>query len=185
VAMIEQVSHRSQVPLTAGVVAVLVLALSGIGYLVWDSRRQQEVIAESMRREAERTQREAEKQAAAARAAESAKAADVPQNVTLFVWSDPGGADVTATWNEGKKQGVTPFNFDVPKNTKVHLEFRKAGYLPNPYSSDVFADASQTAQAKLVPEPKVVAATPAQPPHKAKKDRKVDPGSEETIKIDF
>jgi len=49
----------------------------------------------------------------------------------------------------------------------------------------VFADASQTAQAKLVPEPKVVAATPAQTPHKARKERKVDPGSEETIKIDF
>ena len=186
VAMVEQVSHRSQAPLVAGIVAVLVLALSGIGYLVWDSRRQQErLIAETLRRESERTQREAEKQAAAARAAESAKPADVPQNVTLFVWSDPGGADLEASWTGGKKQGVTPFNFDVPKNTKVHLEFRKAGYLPNPYASDVFADASQTAQAKLVPEPKVVAATPAQTPHKARKERKVDPGSEETIKIDF
>ncbi len=182
--VIERAAERSHVPLIAGV--VVVLALSGIGYMVWDSGKKQErLIAETMRREAERTQREAEKLAAEKRAAESAKPAEVAQNVTLFVWSDPGGADLEASWTGGKKQGVTPFNFDVPKNTKVHLEFRKAGYLPNPYASDVFADASQTAQAKLVAEPKVVAATPAQASHKAKKDKKVDPGSEETIKIDF
>jgi serine/threonine protein kinase len=185
-ALIERLPNRSHVPLIAGVAVVLVLALSGIGYMVWDSRKQQErLIAETMRREAERAQREAEKQAAAVRAAESAKPAEIAQNVTLFVWSDPSGADVEATWNGGKKQGIAPFNFDVPKNTKVHLEFRKAGYLPNPYASDVFADASQTAQAKLVPAPKVVAATPAQTSHKPKKDKKVDSGSEETIKIDF
>ncbi|HKC58849.1 MAG TPA: hypothetical protein VKB92_02080, partial [Myxococcales bacterium] len=182
VAVLERAPERSHLPLIAGVVVVLTLALAGIGYMVWDSRRQ---FGETMRHEAERTQREAERQAAAARAAESARPPEIAQNVTLFVWSDPGGADVEASWNGGKKQGVAPFNFDVPKNTKVHVEFRKAGYLPNPQVSDVFADASQTVQAKLVAEPKVLAATPAPTGRKAKKDKKVDQGSEETIKIDF
>jgi serine/threonine-protein kinase len=181
-AMLERAPERSHLPLIAGVVVVLTLALAGIGYMVWDSRRQ---FGETMRHEAERAQREAERQAAAARAADSARPPEIAQNVTLFVWSDPGGADVEASWNGGKKQGVTPFNFDVPKNTKVHVEFRKAGYLPNPQQSDVFADASQTVQAKLVAEPKVLAATPVPTARKPKKDKKVDPGSEETIKIDF
>jgi serine/threonine protein kinase len=181
-AMVERAPQRSHLPLIAGVVVVLTLALAGIGYMVWDSRRQ---FGESMRHEAERAQREAERQAAAARAADSARPPEIAQNVTLFVWSDPGGADVEASWNGGKKQGATPFNFDVPKNTKVHVEFRKAGYLPNPQVSDVFADASQTVQAKLVAEPKVLAATPVPTARKPKKDKKVDPGSEETIKIDF
>jgi len=186
VAVLERAPERSHLPLIAGVVVVLTLALAGIGYMVWDSRKQATQLAETMRREAaERAQREAEKQAAAARAAESARPPEIAQNVTLFVWSEPGGADVEASWNGGKKQGVTPFNFDVPKNTKVHVEFRKAGYLPNPQVTDVFADASQTVQAKLVAEPKVLAATPVPTARKPKKDNKVDQGSEETIKIDF
>jgi hypothetical protein len=36
-----------------------------------------------------------------------------------------------------------------------------------------------------VAEPKVLAATPAPAARKPKKDKKVDQGSEETIKIDF
>ena len=81
---------------------------------------------------------------------------------------------------------MTAFNFDVPKNTKVHFEFRKAGFLPNPYASDVFADASQTVQAKLVAEPRVVAASPIpSTKHGGKKPSKKVEGSEETIKIDF
>jgi serine/threonine protein kinase len=174
---------RSQVPLIAGVAVVLLLALGGIAYMVRDSRLKSEQLAETMRVEAERAKHEAERLAAAAREAESKKAADAPQTTALFVWSEPVGAEVTASWNGGKKQGVTPFNFDVPKNTKVHFEFRKAGYLPNPYTSDVFADSSQTVQAKLVAEPKVSVASPIPSPRKPKK--KGDEGTEETIKIDF
>jgi serine/threonine protein kinase len=176
---------RTRMPLVAAVVVAVVLVLGGIGYLVVDSRRQAAQLAETMRKEAERARIEAEKQAAAARAKEAARPPEVAQNVTLFVWSEPGGADVEATWSGGKKQGVTAFNFDVPKNTKVHFEFRKQGFLPNPYVSDVFADASQTVQAKLIPEPKVAAASPVPPPRKGKRDKKLDQGSEETIKIDF
>ena len=74
----------------------------------------------------------------------------------------------------------------MPKNTKVHFEFRKPGYLPNPYASDVFADGSQTVQAKLVAEPKIVAATPVPAPRKPKKDKSPDKqGDDDTIKIDF
>jgi serine/threonine protein kinase len=177
-------AERSHFPLIAAVAAVLALALTGIGYMVWDSRKQAALLAETMRHEAQRAQREAEKLAAAAREAEAKKPAEVAQNVTLFVWSDPGGTDVDAIWTGGKKQGVTPFNFDVPKNTKVHLEFRRAGYLPNPYVSDVFADASQTVQAKLVAEPKVVATSAVAAPRKAKK-APAKQGDEDTIKIDF
>jgi hypothetical protein len=175
---------RAHLPLIAGVVAVLTLALAGIGYMVWDSRKQAAQLAETVRLEAERAQREAEKQAAAARAAEAARPPELPQNVTLFVWSDPVGAEVEAIWTGGKKHAVTAFSFEVPKNTKVHFEFRKAGYLPNPYVSDVFADGSQTVQAKLVAEPKIVAATPVAPPRKPKKptDKQSD---DDTIKIDF
>jgi serine/threonine protein kinase len=180
----ERSAARSHVPLIAAVAVVLVLALGGIAYMIRDSRlKAEQLIAETMRIEAERAKREAERQAAAAREAESKRAADVPQTAALFVWSEPGGAEVTATWNGGKKQGVTPFNFDVPKNTKVHFEFRRAGFLPNPYTSDVFADASQTVQARLVAEPKVTAASPVPVARKPKK--KSDDGTEETIKIDF
>ncbi|HWE23031.1 MAG TPA: hypothetical protein VG496_03730, partial [Myxococcales bacterium] len=149
---------------------------------VVDSRRQAAQLAETMRREAERARVEAEKQAAAARAKETARPPDVVQTVTLFVWSEPSGADVVATWNGGKKEGLTAFNFDVPKNTKVHFEFRKPGFLPNPYVSDVFADSSQTVQARLIAEPKVVAASPV-PARRAKKKKAEEDG--ETIKIDF
>ena len=183
--MVQAAPQRSHLPLVAGGVAVM-LALSGIGYMVWDSRKQAAQLAETMRHEAERAQREAEKQAVAARAAEAARPPELPQNVTLFVWSDPVGAEVEATWAGGKKHGVTAFSLDVPKNTKVHFEFRKAGYLPNPYASDVFADGSQTVQAKLVAEPKIVAATPVAAPRKAKKDKSPDKqGDDDTIKIDF
>ena len=183
--MVQAAPQRSHLPLVAGGAAVM-LALSGIGYMVWDSRKQAAQLAETMRHEAERAQREAEKQALAARAAEAARPPELPQNVTLFVWSDPVGAEVEATWAGGKKHGVTAFSVDVPKNTKVHFEFRKPGYLPNPYASDVFADGSQTVQAKLVAEPKIVAATPVPSPRKAKKDKSPDKQSDDdTIKIDF
>ncbi len=182
VAVLERPPARSQTPLIAGVVVVLVLALGGIGYMVWDSRRQSAQLAETMLHEAERAKREAEKQAEAARAVEKANPETV-QNVTLFVASEPLGVDVEATWKDGRKQGTTAFEFQVPKNSKVRFEFRKPGYLPDPYVSEVFADVSRTVQAKLM---KVAAASPATAPRKQqKKDKKVDQGSEETIKIDF
>src|SRR5207253_6587425 len=74
--LIERAPERSHSPLIAGVVAVLTLALAGIRYMVWDSRKQAAQMAETMRHEAERAQREAEKQAAAAREAESKKPVD-------------------------------------------------------------------------------------------------------------
>ena len=182
VAILERPPARSQTPLIAGMVVVLVLALGGIGYMVWDSRRQSAQLAETMLHEAERAKREAEKQAEAARAVEKANPETV-QNVTLFVASEPLGVDVEATWKDGRKQGTTAFEFQVPKNSKVRFEFRKPGYLPDPYVSEVFADVSRTVQAKLM---KVAAASPATAPRKQqKKDKKVDQGSEETIKIDF
>ena len=182
VAVLERPPARSQTPLIAGMVVVLVLALGGIGYMVWDSRRQSAQLAETMLHEAERAKREAEKQAEAARAVEKANPETV-QNVTLFVASEPLGVDVEATWKDGRKQGTTAFEFQVPKNSKVRFEFRKPGYLPDPYVSEVFADVSRTVQAKLM---KVAAASPATAPRKQqKKDKKVDQGSEETIKIDF
>jgi hypothetical protein len=169
----------------AAVGAVIVLALAGIGYMVWDARRGAAVAAEAMRLAALRAQEEAEQKARAAREAETRRPPEAPQTVTLFVVSDPLGADVQATWNGGNKQGVTAFNFDVPRNTKVHLEVRKPGYLPHPYQTDVFADSAQTVTAKLTAEPKVVAASAVEARRKPKKEKTAEQKDEETIKIDF
>ncbi len=165
-------SSRPHTAIIAAVGAVIVVALAGIGYMVWDSRRGAAAAAEAMRLAALRAQEDAEQKVRAARDAEARRPAEAAQTVTLFVVSDPLGADVEATWNGGKKQGVTAFNFDVPRNTKVHLEMRKPGYVPNPYQSDVFADSAQTVTARLTAEPKVVAATPLEVRKKPKKDKK-------------
>jgi hypothetical protein len=73
--------------------------------------------------------------------------------VFLSVVSEPLDADVVATWKGGgEKRGAAPLSLEVPRNAKVHFEFRKAGYAD--YSMDVIADQPQTVQAILKLEPK-------------------------------
>jgi len=76
--------------------------------------------------------------------------------VFLSVVSEPLDADVVATWRDGadgaEKRGSAPLSLEVPRNARVHFEFRKSGYLD--YAMDVIADQPQTVQAVLKPEVK-------------------------------
>jgi hypothetical protein len=92
--------------------------------------------------------------------------------VFLSVISEPQEAEVSATWKDGGQQkGKAPLSFEVPKNTKVHFEFSKAGYIG--YSMDVIADQAQNVHAQLRPAP-VAAADPAEK-KSTKKTRKEKP----------
>jgi hypothetical protein len=109
--------------------------------------------AEAQRLREEKKKKEKEAAAAAAAAAEAAANDDAnakPERVFLSIVSEPLGAGVEASWNGGKKHGNTPFNFDVPKNMKVHFDFSKEGF--EPFSTEVIADTAQqvTAQLKAV-----------------------------------
>jgi len=93
--------------------------------------------------------------------------------VFLSVVSEPLDADVIATWKDGEKRGAAPLSLEVPRNAKVHFEFRKSGFLD--YAMDVIADQPQTVQAVLkavprAPQP-VAAEEQRQPEKKRKKDR--------------
>jgi serine/threonine protein kinase len=93
--------------------------------------------------------------------------------VFLSVVSEPLDAEVVATWKDGEKRGAAPLSLEVPRNAKVHFEFRKSGFID--YAMDVIADQPQTVQAvlKAVPRPpQPVAAEEQRPPEKKrKKDR--------------
>src|SRR4051812_32090148 len=77
----------------------------------------------------------------------------VRETVFLAVVSDPNGAIAEATWSDGRKTGLTPFEVEVPRSTRVRFEFAKPGYVPNPYVVDLVADTSQLVEGKLAPEP--------------------------------
>jgi hypothetical protein len=83
--------------------------------------------------------------------------AAAPETVFLAVVSDPHGAIAEATWDGGKKAGITPFEAEVPKSAKVRVEFSKAGFTP--YLAELVADTSQLVEGKLAEQPK-----PAPPP---------------------
>jgi eukaryotic-like serine/threonine-protein kinase len=94
--------------------------------------------------------------------------------VFLSVVSEPLDAEVVATWKDGEKRGAAPLSLEVPRNAKVHFEFRKSGFVD--YAMDVIADQPQTVQAvlKAVPRPPVAAERSEQrqqPERKHKRDR--------------
>jgi hypothetical protein len=91
-------------------------------------------------------------------AVEVQKPEDIPP-VFLSVVSEPLDADVIATWKDGEKRGPAPLSLEVPRNAKVHFEFRKAGFVG--YAMDVIADQPQTVQATLKVEPKPPEPAPA------------------------
>ncbi|MCA1828540.1 MAG: serine/threonine protein kinase [Myxococcales bacterium] len=92
-----------------------------------------------------------------------------PIPVFLSVISEPLEADVVATWKDGGQQkGKAPLSFEVPKNTKVHFEFAKDGFIG--YAMDVIADQAQNVHAVLKPAP-VPAAEPGEKKgHKGRKE---------------
>jgi tRNA A-37 threonylcarbamoyl transferase component Bud32 len=91
------------------------------------------------------------------------------ETVFLAVVSDPHGAVAEATWPEGRKYGVTPFEVEVPKGTRVRFEFVKPGFVPRPYVVDLLAEASQLVEGKLLVEPKTPEA-PAVPARVRKRE---------------
>jgi hypothetical protein len=108
------------------------------------------------------------------RAATVVKSDDSP--VFLSVVSEPLDAEVLATWKGGEKRGTAPFSLEVPRNAKMHFEFRKSGYVD--YAMDVIADQPQTVQAALkAAPPPVLTAAPEKKSRerKHKKDRVAQP----------
>jgi hypothetical protein len=105
------------------------------------------------------------------RAAAAVKADDSP--VFLSIVSEPLDAEVVATWKGGQKKGDAPLSLDVPRNAKVHFEFRKSGYIDT--AMDVIADQPQTVQAQLKPAPAPVAAAAPEKRSRERKHRKDRP----------
>ncbi|MFL5421309.1 MAG: hypothetical protein ACJ79Y_11125, partial [Myxococcales bacterium] len=93
--------------------------------------------------------------------------------VFLAVVSDPHGAIAEATWSDGKKAGITPFEVEVPKSAKVRVEFSKAGF--SPYVADLVADVSQLVEGKLPEPPKPPPAPPGARVSKRKEAAKPEP----------
>ena len=77
----------------------------------------------------------------------------------LSVVSEPVGAIVEATWKDGVKAAVTPFDLAVPKNASVHFAFSKKDFVA--WATDVVADAPKVVRASLLAEPKPVPPVPA------------------------
>jgi len=100
-----------------------------------------------------------------------------PQQTPVFlsVVSEPLEAEVVITWKDGERRGSTPLSLEVPRDAKVHFEFRKSGYVD--YGTDVIADQPQTVQAalKTVPvakPPQVVVETSEKKPSKHERRKK-------------
>jgi len=108
-----------------------------------------------------------------------------PTPVFLSVVSEPMEADVAVTWKEGEKRGSTPLSLEVPRDAKVHFEFRKSGYLD--YATDVIADQPQTVQATLKPRPApppapaVVEASERKPAKHERKKKERSPKSSDGV----
>ncbi|HEY4883963.1 MAG TPA: protein kinase [Myxococcales bacterium] len=91
--------------------------------------------------------------------------------VFLSVVSEPLDADVVATWKDGgEKRGVAPLSMEVPRNAKVHFEFRKQGYID--YAMDVIADQPQTVQALLKLAPVATSAVVQVPDRKSRPEKR-------------
>ena len=131
----------SRTGLYAGIAGAVMLIIAVVAFvLIRNANRQIDLAAQEA---AARAARFAAQQAAA-------KASEDESPVFLSIISEPLEADVVATWKDGgEKKGQAPLNFDVPKNSKVHFEFTKAGY--SGYSMDVIADQAQTVNAVLKP----------------------------------
>jgi hypothetical protein len=106
------------------------------------------------------------------------------ERVQLSIVSEPVGAIVEATWSDGVKAAVTPFDLAVPRNASVHFAFSKKEYVP--WSTDVIADGPKVVRASLLAEPK--AAPPPRVPrtNPVRADKKSTPAEkDDTIPVEF
>jgi serine/threonine protein kinase len=170
---------RSATPFLVAGIAVAVAVLGAGGYLVYDSSRR---AAAAAQKAADLAAQKAKEQAELEVRLAKQKAQESAATVFLSVVSDPLGAEVQAAWKDGNKSGTAPFTLEVPKNSKVHLEFRKSGFLP--YTTEIVADVPQAVSGKLTAEPKVVAASPVALPKK-RKAQAPKPDEDGTIHVDF
>jgi serine/threonine protein kinase len=113
------------------------------------------------RQQHQRAGRAAEQRETVRRAAEEQKAREA-QTVLLSVVSEPPGAAVEASWTDGSKEAVTPFDLPVPRNARVHFAFAKKDYVGR--ATDVVAEGPQVVDVQLASER-------AEPPQPAKRTR--------------
>jgi hypothetical protein len=131
---------KSNTGMIAGIVLGVLVVGGGAAFFVNKSA--------SDKREAEEKQRIASEKARKAK-----EAAAQPEQLTVSVVSEPQGAEVDVTWPDGAKSAATPFQLQLPKNAKVHFEFKKDGYVP--YVMDSLADQTLVnAVLKAIPAPK-------------------------------
>ena len=158
---------KSSVPLVAGIVAALLVVGGAVVFVVRSSSQRSERAIAAAEVAATRTAARAE------RAATAKKETD-DENALIFlsVVSDPLDAEVQASWKNGDKAGTAPLAIEVPKNVKVHFEFKKAGFLP--YTTEIIADQSQTVTARLSPEPTAVADKPRRRTREPREEKKAD-----------
>src|SRR5262249_27036114 len=76
------------------------------------------------------------------------------ERVQLSVVSEPVGAIVEASWKDGVKAAVTPFDLQVPRNSSVRFNFSKKDFVS--YSVEILADTPKVVRASLAAEPKPV-----------------------------
>jgi len=129
----------SRVGLFVGIAAAAVMIIAaGAFYMIRSAQKNADLAAREAKTQEGR----------AAKAIAAAKAEEEESPVFLSVVSDPLEADVIATWKDGgEKRGPAPLGFEVPKNSKVHFAFTKAGFVG--YEMDVIADQSQNVKAQL------------------------------------
>jgi serine/threonine protein kinase len=168
-----------------GGIAVLVILL--IGGVVGFAMHQQGKAAEAQiaaAREREAQQREMQEKERLAREErerqkkeEEEKARNAKPPTKVMVISDPLGASVQADWkaadgSDNSKLGTTPFEFTVPKDSKVKFVFKKGAYLD--YTTEMIADEPKSVTGKLVADPRA-----------APKKKKTAGGDGEDVIVDF
>ena len=147
-------------------------------------------------RESRREEERAAQIAAAQRIAEQARAEALraeeeqrrleSEKVQLSVVSEPVGAIVEATWKDGVKGAVTPFDLAVPKNASVHFAFSKKDFVG--WATDVVADAPKVVRASLLAEPRPVPPAPvvkAKGERSEKKAKQASSEHDDTIPVEF
>ena len=162
--------------------AVALVLVGGIVALVLQQARENREAA--VRAAQLAAQRIAEQAREAAVRAEDEQRRLESEKVQLSVVSEPVGAIVEATWKDGVKAAVTPFDLAVPKNASVHFAFSKKDFVA--WATDVVADAPKVVRASLLAEPKPVPPVPAiRAADRSNKKARASSEKDDTIPVEF
>jgi hypothetical protein len=142
---------RSRIGLYLGITSAAVVVVGGIVVFLQQQAAENQRAAERAAQIA--AQRIADQAREAARRAEEEQRQKESERIQLSVVSDPVGAIVEATWRDGAKAAVTPFDLSVPKNANVRFAFSKKDFAAT--ALDVVADAPKVVRAALAAEPKL------------------------------